>query len=364
MVGAATPWPDRHFLDLVGTRYPIVQAPMAGASDAALAVAAIKAGALGSLPCAILSPDAVRTEVAAIRRAATGAINLNFFCHNMPPAPDEQEWRSLLRPYHDEFGTLPPAEAPRLRMPFDAGTCALVEALKPEVVSFHFGLPAPALFDRVRAAGAVILGNATSVEEARWLQGRGVDAVIAQGYEAGGHAGRFLAAHPAAHMGLMALLPQIVDAVDVPVVAAGGIADARGIAAALTLGASAVQIGTAFLSCPESRISAAHRAALSGEDADQTMVTNLMTGGFARGVPNRLMRELGVVRREAPPFPYAASALAPLRAAAEARGDAGFSPLWAGQAARLGRPMPAAQLVSTLASGALALLQGRKEKRL
>lgn len=349
-------WGDSRFLDLVGVDLPIVQAPMAGASGPGLAEAVVRAGGLGSLPCALLSPEEVESEAARVARHATGPINLNFFCHEVPPAPEERAWRRLLEPYYEEYGVSPPAETARLRLPFDAAMCAAVEAIRPAVVSFHFGLPGVALLDRVKKAGARILANATTVAEARWLAARGVDAVIAQGWEAGGHIGRFLPADPAAQMGLFALLPQVVDAVELPVVATGGIGDARGIAAALLLGASAVQLGTAYLHCPECEISAAHRAGLCSTDAERTVFTNLLTGGWARGLPNRLMRELGAVREEAPPYPHAASALAPLRTAAERRGEIAFSPAWAGQAARLGRALPAEELTRRLAAEARALL--------
>jgi nitronate monooxygenase len=345
-------WSDRRFLALTGAAVPIVQAPMAGAGDTALCIAAITGGAVGSLPCGMLSPAEVREQVAAVRAAPAGPLNLNFFCHTMPEAPDDTAWRALLAPYHAEFGVAP-GNGGALRLPFDGAMCAAVEEVRPEVVSFHFGLPAPALLERVRAAGAAILGNATTPEEARWLEARGADAIIAQGFEAGGHTGRFLGDAQEEALGLFALLPQIVDAVSVPVVAAGGIADGRGIAAAFALGASAVQIGTAYLSCPESRISDAHRAALA---KGGTVFTNLLTGGLARGARGRLMRELGPVRPEAPPYPLAAAALTPIRRAAEAKGEFGFGPMWAGQAGPLARAMPAAVLTRTLAEEALAVL--------
>nr|NUR37680.1 nitronate monooxygenase [Sphingomonas sp.] len=237
--------------------------------------------------------------------------------------------------------------------PFDEAMCAVVEELRPEVVSLHFGLPSDELIERVKSTGSIVIGNATTVEEARWLEQRGVDAIIAQGFEAGGHTGRFLGSDPAEALGLFALLPRIVDAISIPVIAAGGIADGRGIAAAFMLGASAVQLGTAYLHCPESLISDAHRNALG---KSESQFTDLMTGGLARGLSGRLMRELGPVRSEAPPFPLASAALAPIRAAAEQQGEYGFSPLWAGQAAALGEPLPAADLTRKLAADALALL--------
>ena len=347
-------WPDRRFLDLVGTEVPIVQAPMAGAGGVDLCVAAIQGGALGSLPCALLSEEQVGSQVAAVRSRASGPLNLNFFCHRMPDDSDESAWRELLRPYYEEFGA-EPGNGGALRLPFDPAMCAAVEALRPEVVSFHFGLPDPDLLDRVKATGAVVIGNATSVEEARWLESRSVDAVIAQGFEAGGHTGRFLGEDPAEAMALFALLPQMADAVSVPVVAAGGIGDGRGVAAAFILGASAVQLGTAYLHSPETPISDVHRRRLRG---GLTVFTNLLTGGLARGLRGRLTDELGPIRAEAPPYPLASAALAPIRAAAEQRGEYGFGPMWAGQAAPLGTPMAAADLTRKLASDALAILGG------
>ena len=348
-------WPDRRFADLVGCEHPIVQAPMAGAGGVDLCVAAMEAGALGSLPCGMLSPQQVLEQVAEVRSRGNGPINLNFFCHTMPTAADDGAWRAVLKPYYEEF-EVEPGNGGALRLPFDSDMCAAVEALRPEAVSFHFGLPHQSLLDRLREIGAKIIGNATNVEEARWLESRDVDAVIAQGFEAGGHTGRFLGTNAADAMGLFALLPQVVDSISVPVIAAGGVADGRGIAAALTLGASAVQLGTAYLHSPETRISSTHRGELK---QGTTLFTNLMTGGLARGLRGRLIDELGPVRGEVPPYPLASAALAPIRAAAEKRGDFGFGPMWAGQAAPLGHPLPAAELTRKLAADALAILEGR-----
>jgi nitronate monooxygenase len=231
-------------------------------------------------------------------------------------------------------------------------------------VSFHFGLPEPKLLQRIKAGGFLVVSSATTAAEARWLEARGVDAIIAQGNEAGGHRGIFLSDDIATQPGTFALVPQIVDAVKVPVIATGGITDARGIAAAFALGAAGVQIGTAYLWCPEAKISAPHRAALKSARDDGTALTNLMTGRPARGIVNRLMREVGPISDVAPDFPLAAGALAPLRAKAEAQGAGDFSPMWAGQAAALGRAMPAGQLTKTLAAEALkqmgALAMSRK----
>jgi nitronate monooxygenase len=344
-------WRDRRLLDLFGIDAPIVQAPMAGAQDAALAIAAIKGGALGSLPCAMLTADVVRDQVAEARKAAKGPLNLNFFCHEPPGVFDDTAWRAALRPYHAEY-QVAPAPPPPPRHAFDEQMCALVEALRPQVVSFHFGLPVDALLDRIRLAGALILASATSPAEARWLAARGVDAVIAQGWEAGGHAGRFLPADPSSHMGLIALVPQIVDAIAVPVIAAGGISDARGIAAALMLGASAVQLGTAYLGCPESRITPLHRSLLGEDAAEATVSTNVFTGRHARGFATRLTRELGPTTSIVPPFPHGGDALVALRRA----DPANFANMWAGQAARLARAEGAEALTRRLAVETLELL--------
>ena len=347
-------WRDRRFLDLVGCEHPIIQAPMAGAGGVELCVAAIEGGALGSLPCAMLTPDQVRSQVADVRSRAKGPLNLNFFCHTMPAQADDRVWRALLQPYYEEF-EVEPGNGGSLRLPFNDEMCRIVEEVQPEVVSFHFGLPESELLNRVKATDAIVIGNATTVDEARWLEQRGADTIVAQGFEAGGHTGRFLGSDPAEALGLFALLPQVADAVGVPVIAAGGIADGRGIAAAFMLGASAVQLGTAFLHSPETPISSTHRERLH---EGRTVFTNLLTGGLARGLRGRLMDDLGPVRSEAPPYPLASATLAPIRAAAEKRGEYGFGPMWAGQAAPLGEARAAADLVRNLAADALAILRG------
>lgn len=337
----------------LGTELPIVQAPMAGVQDSALATAACLAGGLGSLPCAMLGAAARRDEVAALAAGAQGRpFNVNFFCH-VPPAPDharEAAWRVALAAYYDEFGIDATAIAPGPgRAPFDSEAAALVEAFRPPVVSFHFGLPAPELLARVKASGAKVLASATTVDEARWLESHGADGVIAQGAEAGGHRGIFLSEDLTTQAGTLSLVPQIVRAVRLPVIAAGGIADARGVAAALALGAVAAQVGTAYLLCPEATTSAVHRAALANDGVRHTALTNLFTGRPARGIVNRLMRELGPISPVAPAFPLAVAALAPLRAAAERRGSGDFSPLWCGQNASGCRAVPAGELTRALA---------------
>lgn len=328
---------QRHWLESLRVQLPVIQAPMAGAQDEELACAVALAGGLGSLPCAMLTPAGIAEQVEKFRRRASAPLNLNFFCHTPPPPSLEalSAWRERLDPYYRELGVS--ESKPTVgRRPFDDEMCAVVEQLRPEVVSFHFGLPEASLLTRVRASGAVILGSATSVAEARALEAGGVHAVIAQGAEAGGHRGTFLTDKTDdAELGLFALLPQIVDAVKLPVIAAGGVADARGVAAARALGASAVQAGTAYLRCRESRISTAHRRALEVARDDSTRISDVFTGRRARGIVNRFMREVGPKSDLVPPFPLASNVLAPLRAHAETTGSGDFSQLWAGQAAAL-----------------------------
>ena len=339
--------------DLFGVQLPIVQAPMAGVQGHALAVAVCNAGGLGSLPAAMLSPGALRDELAALRAGTDQPFNVNFFCH-APPVPDaarEAAWQASLAPYYAEFGIDAagiPAGAGR--RPFDAETAALLAEVRPAVVSFHFGLPSADLLASVRAMGAKVLSSATTLDEALWLEQQGVDAVIAQGVEAGGHRGMFLTGELHTQIGTMALVPQLVRALRVPVIAAGGIADAAGVRAALALGAAGAQVGTAYLLCPEATTSAVHRAALKSEAARVTALTNLFTGRPARGIVNRLMRERGPIGTTPPAFPLATAAVAPLRAAAEAQGSGDFSPLWAGQNTSGCREVGAAQMTRELAA--------------
>jgi len=337
---------------LLGMALPIIQAPMAGVQAGTLAVAVSNAGGLGSLPCALLSVDGMRKELAAIAAQTDRPYNVNFFCH-AEPVPDAQReaaWRTTLDPYYREFG-IDPAGIPAGpgRAPFTAAAADVLAEFRPRVVSFHFGLPSEALLARVRTWNAKVLASATTVDEARWLEAQGVDAIIAQGAEAGGHRGNFLTDDLTTQVGTLALLPQVVHAVRVPVIAAGGFADARGVAAAMALGASGVQLGTAYLLCPEATTSALHRAALKSEGARHTALTNVFTGRPARGIVNRIMREVGPMSARAPAFPLATAAMAPLRAKAEARGSGDFSPLWSGQNATGCREVPAAQLTRELA---------------
>lgn len=338
---------------LLGIDLPLIQAPMAGVQRHALAVAVCNAGGLGSLPCATLTPEALRAELAAISSRTARPFNVNFFCHVQPEpsASREAQWHTALAPYLAEYDVdLAATPAGPSRMPFGEESAEVLGEFRPAVVSFHFGLPSPRLLEQVRRWGAKILSTATTVDEARWLDAHGVDAVIAQGLEAGGHRGHFLSDGLNLQHGTFTLVPQVVDAVRVPVIAAGGIADARGVVAAMALGAAGVQVGTAYMLCHEAETSSLHRAAIKSARARDTALTNLFTGRPARGIVNRLMRELGPMSDIVPRFPMASAALAPLRAKAEARGSDDFSPLWAGQNAIGCKETSAADLTHELVS--------------
>ena len=339
----------------LGIDLPVIQAPMAGVQGSAMAIAVSRAGGLGSLPCAMLSPDVMRSELAAIHAQVGTRVNVNFFCH-VPPVPSvarEQAWRAALRPTYERLG-LDADKVPTGagRAPFSQQLLDIIAGFKPAVVSFHFGLPDESLLRQVRAWGAKVLSSATTVEEAIWLQGHGADAIIAQGLEAGGHRGMFLTEDLSSQIGTMALLPQVIRVARVPVIAAGGIGDARGVAAALSMGAAGVQVGTSYLLCEEATTSAVHRAALQSDAARHTALTNLFTGRPARGIMNRIMRELGPISASPPEFPLATAAMAPLRTACEARGLGDCSPLWSGQNATGCRAISAAEMTRALAGQA------------
>lgn len=333
---------------------PVIQAPMAGSQNHQLAAAVSEAGGLGSIPAGMLNAETLDAELTAIATLTRKPYNVNFFCHQTPTedAARTEAWLALLAPYLKELA-IDPASIPTgaTRKPFDAAMADVLERHRPPVVSFHFGLPAPELLQRVKATGAKIISSATTLEEGRWLQQQGVDAVIAQGVEAGGHRGMFLSGDIDGQVGTFALLPQLVAALDVPVIAAGGIADARCVAAAQALGAAGVQVGTAYLLCDESRASTLHRQALQSPFAEHTVLTTLFSGRPARGIVNRLIRELGARPDAVPAFPLAGNAIGSLRAAAEPQGVDHFSPLWAGQNASGCQAVPAAQLTEALAAG-------------
>lgn len=340
-----------NFADTLGIELPVIQAPMAGVQGSAMAIAVSNAGGLGSLPCAMLSTQALHSELSAICAQTSRPYNLNFFCHAspMPDASREAAWRAALAPFYAELGLdVNDVPAGAARIPFSHEAADVLQDFKPPVVSFHFGLPSAELVARVRSWGSLIVSTATTVQEAQWLEAHGADAIIAQGLEAGGHRGMFLSSDVTTQMGTLALLSQVVHAVRVPVIAAGGIADAAGAAAMLSLSAAAVQVGTAYLLCPEATTSAPHRAALQSDAALHTALTNVFTGRPARGIVNRFMRELGVLSAAAPEFPLATAAIAPLRAAAEKNGSGDFSPLWAGQNTRGCRAVGAAEITRSL----------------
>ena len=353
-------WPNRKLLDLLNIDLPVIQAPMAGANDAEMVVAVSEAGGLGSLPCGMLDSTQAQNQIGAIQQRTDKPFGVNFLCHSTP-APDadrDAAWREVLAQYYAEFDLeFSDATPGGGRAPFDEAMCAVVEKYSPTVVSFHFGLPAQSLLERVKASGSVVMSSATTVAEARWLEANGCDVIIAQGYEAGGHRGMFLTDDIDTQLGTFALVPQVVDVVDIPVIAAGGIADGRGVAAAFALGAAGVQIGTAYLHTQEALISDMHRTALTEAAAEATALTNLFSGRPARGLMNRLMREIGPLSQAAPAFPNAGSALAPLKARAEQAGSADFSSLWAGQAASLDHRLNSFDLTRKLASDAQNCMQ-------
>ncbi len=353
-------WPDRRLIDLLRIEHPIVLAPMVGATTIELAGSVCAAGGLGSIGCAAMTPQIVAATIEQWRLLTKGPINLNFFCHVSLQADSrlESAWRNKLEPYYEEAGLpLPQASSAPNIPPFNDAFCSVIEASRPEVVSFHFGLPASSLVARVKAAGCLVMSSATTVEEARWLEDHGADVIIAQGNDAGGHRGMFLSPdidrESRSQPGTFALVPQIVDCVEAPVVAAGGVSDARGIVAALALGAAGVQMGTAYLLCPEAATPPLYRAALRRAQADLTVVTSVFTGRPARALLNRLTRDAGSLADAVPPFPTAMSALAPLRAEAEQRGCDDFSAFWSGQAAALAREMAAEPLTRAFVAEAL-----------
>jgi nitronate monooxygenase len=315
----------------------------------------------------MLGLDGMRKELAHIAAHTTKPYNVNFFCHTPPRPNPEREtgWRALLAPYYRELELdLTAVPTGIVRTPFSTDAADVLDDFKPAVVSFHFGLPSTELLARARAGGAKIFSSATTVDEARWLEARGVDAIIAQGLEAGGHRGMFLTDDLTTQVGTFALLPQVVRAVRVPVIAAGGIADAKGVAAAIALGAAGVQAGTAFLLCPEVKTTPMHRAALKSAGARHTALTNVFTGRPSRAILNRVVKELGPIGGRVPAFPLATSAMAPLRAKAEAAGSGDFSPLWSGQNASGCREAPAAEIVRDLANGLMEKSDARASTQL
>lgn len=319
--------------ELLGTELPIIQAPMAGVQGSSLAIAVCEAGGLGSLPCGMLSTEKIITEIEIIKEATSKPYNLNFFCHDVHPFDEKRQntWRNALMPYFTELGCKIDTSISSNRMPFSHDIADAIECFSPEFISFHFGLPNKELLQRVKSWGTKIVSSATTVEEAVWLESQGVDGIIAQGLEAGGHRGMFLTDKVSTQLGLMSLVPQVVRRVNIPVIAAGGITDNNAVKACLQLGASAVQVGTSYLLCPEAETSEIHKQALKSEKSSHTALTNIFSGRPARGIVNRVMEELGYLSTLAPDFPYASLEISQLRQLAEKQGIDGFSPLWCGQ---------------------------------
>jgi nitronate monooxygenase len=355
-------WPREDLIRLLEIEHPIIQAPMAGAATPRLAAAVCNAGGLGSLGCATSSTNDVRAKAAELRAATNRPFNLNFFVHETPKPDSETDARTRARvaPFYEELGLGEPPTAGRAPFdPFDADTLSLVLDLRPKVVSFHFGLPESDVVGALRDVGCRVLCSATTVAEARWLDRAGVDAIIAQGWEAGGHRGTFDTSFEDFGVGTMALVPQVVDAVERPVIAAGGIGDGRGIAAAFALGASGVQMGTAFLSCPEAQVSETHRAALCRASDQDTRLTRAFSGRPARARNNRYMDAMAESRVPLAAFPTMYGFSDPLRAHGVAESDPDLQFLLYGQAAALNRELPAADLVRALVEEAQELLGPR-----
>ena len=338
---------------LFGIKLPIIQAPMAGVQNSALTIAVCEAGGLGSLPCGMLSSDVIESEIKAIQQATSQPYNLNFFCHDMPEYNPQQheQWQQTLKPYFDEFGMeCISSSSGASRMPFSHAVADVIEPYRPPIVSFHFGLPEASLLARVKGWGSKVISSATTLEEALWLEANGVDAIIVQGLEAGGHRGMFLSDDISTQVNLHTLLSQVVKQVNVPVIATGGVADNKGVKVLLSLGASAVQLGTAYLLCSEATTSKLHREALVGKAAQHTELTSIFSGKPARGIVNRVMSELGCFPKMVPDYPYAANEITQLRKLAEALNSAGFSPLWSGQNVSGCEAISAAELTKKLAA--------------
>ncbi len=341
-----------HCKEFLGIELPIIQAPMAGVQDSALTIAVSSAGGLGSLPCAMLEPDAIDAELKTIIENTDKPFNVNFFCHTPPIVNTEREsrWRAELQPYFTEYSVdADSIPAGASREPFSAQAVDVLEKYKPHVVSFHFGLPEEKLLSTVKSWGTKIFASATTVEEAQWLEAHGADGIIAQGLEAGGHRGMFLSKDLTMQVGTFSLLPQIVKHVKVPVIAAGGICSAQGVTEALSLGATAVQVGTAYLLCSETKTSQLHRAAIKSDASRHTAITNVFSGRPARSIVNRAVKELGPINAHASEFPLAATAITAIRGEAELKQSSDFSPLWCGQNASGCKEISASSLTKELA---------------
>ncbi len=341
-------------LELLGIELPIIQAPMAGISPPAMAAAVGNAGALGSIGVGATNAAGAQRMIAEIRERSSRPFNVNVFCHRpAQPAPAvEAAWLERLRPEFERLGATPPITLTEIYKSFveDDDMLSTLLAAKPKVVSFHFGLPPSDRIKALRDAGIFLLGSATSLAEAQLLVAAGVDAVVAQGYEAGGHRGTFDLDADDDRLGTFALTRLLAREFDIPIIAAGGIMDGAGISAALRLGAAAAQLGTAFVACPESLADAGYRAALAGEAAYHTVMTRAISGRPARCLANRFTAFGNTVPAdEIPAYPIAYDVGKALNAAGKSAGEPGFGAQWAGQGAPLARALPAAALVAALA---------------
>jgi nitronate monooxygenase len=339
---------------LLGTKLPIIQAPMAGVQDSALTIAVCQAGGLGSLPCGMLNTDNLVSEIRRIKAATNAPYNLNFMCHDMP-AYDEKKhskWQAQLAPYFNELDTEYDnrAKSPS-RLPFNHAVADAIEPFSPEFISFHYGLPDPDLLARIKQWGTTIVSSATTVDEAIWLEERGADGIIAQGIEAGGHRGMFLSDDINTQTRMSVLVAQLANKVNLPIIAAGGIGNNRDVKAALLLGADGVQIGTAYLLCTEAKTSQLHRLAIKSDRSQHTALTTIFSGKPARGIVNRAMKELGNVNPLVPAFPYASIEMTQLRSHAEKRNSDDFSPLWSGENTSGCKEISASELTTQLAAG-------------
>jgi nitronate monooxygenase len=351
-------------LKRIGVELPIIQAPMAGTSTPALAAAVTNAGGLGSIGVGAVDAAGARGMIEALKALTNGPFNVNVFAHQPAKADPEREraWLTGLKPVFERYGAVPPVGIREIYTSFvaDEAMQRLFLELRPAVVSFHFGLPSAELIARLKAAGIVLFASATNLDEAEQAAQAGVDAIVAQGWEAGGHRGVFDPSAPDSRLGVAALTRLLVRRISLPVIAAGGIMDGAGVAAMLDLGAMAAQLGTAFVACPESSADQFHREALFGPAAEATEMTALISGRPARCLRNRFteLKDAELKGLPAPDYPIAYDAGKALATAAKARGEGGFGAQWAGQGAPLARAMPAGELVRTLAEELKAVRPG------
>lgn len=344
---------------ILGTQYPVIQAPMAGASTPLMAAAAANSGCVGSLGCAMMSPQIYNQNFDACRAQSDGVFNMNFFCH--APHNDDLDKAKMaiqkLTSFYKELGLGDVPQVKPTHFPFGEEMLEAVLKSRPQIVSFHFGLPPSHIVNALKSAGSLILSSATTREEAIDLEKRGADIIVAQGWEAGGHQGYYLRSE-SSKIGLMSLLPQVVDSVSVPVIAAGGIGDGRGVAGALMLGASGVQLGTSFLTCIESEIAGVYKEALMKANGEDTEMTRAFSGRPARGITNKYIDLMRALDNDLPDFPLMNTLTGPLKGASAKQGNADFMSLWAGQSVGLVAEKSIAVFVEQLVEDTNSVLAG------